>query len=90
MSYLAPRKRYVKLLVNEEPMKIGLCAGEDRTLTGAREEGGGEGEEEGGEEKHNEQEWSESLGLCKLEVLGENAFKMTHGFSTLVELCKTT
>lgn len=66
---------YVRLLVNEKPMKMGLC----------REGSGYGGGSDGGVA-----EWAESQHLCRLQVLGDGAYNMTKGFSSLSELCKAT
>ena len=61
---------YVRLLVNEKPMRMGLCNKSEGDLD------------------ESEEEWSDSLSLCKLEVLGKRAYNETEGFSTLSQLCK--
>ena len=84
----------MRLLVNEKPMKIGICGDSSKVsdchMTGSdcrvTDKDGDESrchvtEEEGGK-CHQE------LFLCGLDALTKKASNLTNGFSTLTELCK--
>ncbi len=66
----------VRLLVNERPVRIGLCGDASETSHCHAVE--------------NEEKCQQELFFCGLDILRERAYNATNGFSTLTELCKST